>query len=108
MLLSVCPVVNHVEQKKGGGEEFEVLVTDIMKCIISSSSYSGLLVLSHPAGGLTIVSYPDRIFRARWKNRSAYSIFIQVRQNAGEVFVCSNLMLDVLEYCIPRCVPTIY
>ena len=35
-----------------GGEGIEVQVTVITKCIIiSSRSYSGLFVLSHPMGG---------------------------------------------------------
>ena len=43
--------------EKGGGKEWkeiEVLDTIIIKCIIISSSYSGQLVLSHPAGGLIV------------------------------------------------------
>ena len=49
MLLGVWPV----EVEEGG--EIEVVVTVVIKCIIiSSKSYSGLLVLSHPAGGLII------------------------------------------------------
>ena len=40
-------------REEGGG--IEVQVTIIMKCIIiSSRNYSGLLVLSHPMGGLII------------------------------------------------------
>ena len=35
-----------------GRWEFEVLVTVIMKCISSSSNYSGLSVVSHPVSGL--------------------------------------------------------
>ena len=39
----------------GRGEGTEVQVTVITKCIIiSSRSYSGLFVLSHPTGGLII------------------------------------------------------
>ena len=51
MLLGVCPVVNRGHAEKGGGgrgEGIEVQVTVLTKCIIiSSRSYSGLLVLSH-------------------------------------------------------------
>ena len=51
MLLGVCPVVNRVHAERGmGGGDIEV-VTVITRCIIiSSRSYSGLLVLSHPYG----------------------------------------------------------
>ena len=58
MLLGVCPVINRVHAGKGGGgrgEGIEVQVTVITKCIIiRSRSFSGLLVLSHPTGGLII------------------------------------------------------
>ena len=52
MLLGVCPVVNRVHAEKGGGgEDIGVRVTVITRCIIiSSRSYSGLVVLSHPFG----------------------------------------------------------
>ena len=38
---------------------------------------------------------------------TTYSIFIQVHRNAGTLFF-SNLTLDIIEYCIPYCMPTIY
>ena len=43
------------EGRWGEGGDIEVQVTVITKCvIISSRSYGGLLVLSHPTGGLII------------------------------------------------------
>ena len=62
MLLGACPVVNRVHAEKGGGargEGIEVQVTVITKCIIiSSRSYSGLLVLSHPRDRLLLLMAP--------------------------------------------------
>ena len=58
-------------------------------------------------GGANVVSFPDRIFRARPPEKrvwwTAYSVFVQVRRNAGALFF-SNLTLDVIEDCIPHCV----
>ena len=66
---------------------------------------------SRPGVGPTkeIVSFPDCIFRLpeKWLWWTAYSIFIQVRRNVGALSF-SNLMLDIIEDCIPRCVWTIY
>ena len=54
-------------REEGGG--IEVQVTIIMKCIIiSSRNYSGLLVLSHPMGGLIIDTgmLGDRWYNMDW------------------------------------------
>ena len=54
-------------------------------------------------------SYPLEV-KPHPKNRvwsTAYTIFVQVHRNTGTLFF-SNLMLDVIEDCIPHCVPTIY
>ena len=52
MLLGACPVVKQGACREGRwGEDIEVQVTVITICIIiSSRSYSGLVVLSHPFG----------------------------------------------------------
>ena len=55
MLLGVCPVVNrvHAEKGDGGGEDIEVQVTVITRCIIiSSRSYSGYWSCHTLTGGL--------------------------------------------------------
>ena len=43
----------------------------------------------------------------KWVWSTAYSIFIQMHQHSSALFF-SNLMPDIIEDCIPRCVPTIY
>ena len=42
-----------------------------------------------------------------WVWSTAYSIFVQMGKNAGALFF-SNLILGIIEDCIPHCVPTIY
>ena len=43
----------------------------------------------------------------KWVWSTAYSIFVQVRRNAGTLFF-SNLTLDIIKDCILHRVPTIY
>ena len=57
-----------------------------------------------------LVLFPDRIFRARRKNRSG-ELPIPISFKCARMLAhCSfpNLTLDVIEDCIPHCVPTIY
>ena len=62
-----------------------------------------------PAACRLVVSFPDRIFHARWNYGTAwltaYFIFVQVCQNVGGAFF-SNLMLNIIVNCIPHWVPT--
>ena len=62
-------------------------------CVLSSGSLIPRPHFAHPP--------------KKWVWSTAYFIFVQVHRNAGTLFF-SNLTLDVIEDCIPHCVPTIY
>ena len=70
--------------------------------LCSTTSYSAVMVL------VSLVPRPDfshLLENCVWS--TTYSIFIQVGQNAGTLFI-SSLTPDIIENCIPHCVQTIY